>query len=173
MPTDSPTVNRDAIRLLPKAKGNGSPREPPSVAEDKRAKKIPTDLIVPYFRLEESSVVLKHTEIRGKQSTPIVILSMDEGEDAPNTTTHESTDMDKQEGNVQTKEEGELTSSPEAIKTETVVMGHTPENLLQGRPSPVVQTPKPVLHHDTRPLRGRRLPNFLEERFFTSAVTTE
>ena len=69
-----------------------------------------------------------------------------------------------------------MTTTPEANKTETGVTGHTPDNPKQEGPctsSPLVQTPKLVLRHNTRPLRDRRPPKILGERFFTSAVTTE
>ena len=38
--------------------------------------------------------------------------------------------MATQEGIVQSKEEGELTSTPEAIETERAMTGHTTENSL-------------------------------------------
>ena len=69
MSMDSPTVNRDAISLLPKASDNQSPREPPSVVEDRTAKKPPTDLIVPDSSSKINSVIRMDTEIPGKQST--------------------------------------------------------------------------------------------------------
>ena len=96
------------------------------------------------------------TETRGKLSTPIVLSSTDEGEDAPNTSTNGSTDMDTQEGVVQGKDEGEATSTPKSIKIENGVMGPLPENSLQEglrTSSPLVQTTKAVLWNDTRPLR--------------------
>ena len=180
MCTDSPTADRDAIRVLPKFGANESPQEQPEehprVAEDKIAKTSTTDLIVPRSSSKEISVVKMKTETREKLSTPIVLSSTGEGEDAPNTSTNGASDMDTQEGVVQRIEKGEVTSNPEAIKIETGVMEHLPENSLQEGPStniPLVQTTKMVLWNNTRPLRDCLAPRFLGERFFTSAVTME
>ena len=116
------------------------------------------------------------TKARGRQFEPIVLSSTDEEEDALNTTTHGLPDMDSQEGVVHKKEEGELTTTPEAIKTETGVTEHTQENFLEEGPSTsnsLAQTLTPILRLNTTPPRDRRPPNFLGERFFTSAVTME
>ena len=83
MCTDSPTADRDAIRVLPKVGANESPQEQPEeyprVAEDKRVKTSTTDLIVPYSSSEEISVLQMKTETREKLSTPIVLSSTGEG----------------------------------------------------------------------------------------------
>ena len=84
--------------------------------------------------------------------------------------------MNVQKGNVPSKEEGELTSAQEAIKTETEVSVNTPVNFLGeglSTSSLLVQTPKPVLRQNTRLRRHDRPPKFLGERFFTSSFTTD